>query len=167
MKKRTYNSRAAALILVLVALSLTRVLAVGLAQAKLPAPSSHISDFAAVVGTANKEHLEAILENLKTRTDIDLVIAVVKTAGTEDLYGLLSSSGERLGYWIPDVRAKTLVAGVAADTGKFFTQFSRPRSQRFRTACRRDGPQDAAEASRRTITTPAAGWRADVCEWAG
>jgi len=125
MKKRTYNPRAAAFLFVLAALSLTRVFAVGLAQEKLPAPSGHINDFAAVVETANKERLEAILEQLKTRTDIDLVIAVVKTAGTQDLYDY---SLHLANDWTIGSRTsarKTLLLVIAADNGKFFTQFSR------------------------------------------
>jgi len=126
MKKRTYNSRAAALLLVLAVLSLTRVFAVGLAQEKLPAPSSHINDFAAVLGTANKERLEAILEQLKTRTDIDLVIAVVKTAGTENLYDYSLHLASDWNIGSRTSTRKTLLLVIAADNGKFFTQFSRP-----------------------------------------
>jgi tetratricopeptide (TPR) repeat protein len=126
MKKRTYNPRAAALSLVLAALSLTRVFAIGLAQEKLPAPSSHINDFAAVVGTANKERLEAILEQLKTRTDIDLVVAVVKTAGAEDLYDYSLHLANDWNIGSRMSARKTLLLVIAADNGKFFTQFSRP-----------------------------------------
>jgi len=38
-------------------------------QEKLPPPSGHVNDFAAVIGTANKERIESILEQLKTRTE--------------------------------------------------------------------------------------------------
>lgn len=126
MKKRTYNPRAAALLLVLAALSLTRVFAIGLAQEKLPAPSSHINDYAAIIATANKEHLDAILEQLKTRTDIDLVIAVVKTAGSEDLYDYSLHLANDWNIGSRTSPRKTLLLVIAADNGKFFTQFSRP-----------------------------------------
>ncbi len=126
MKKRTYNPRAAALLLVLAALLLTRVFAVGLAQEKLPAPSSHINDFAAVVGTANKDRLEAILEQLKSRTDIDLVVAVVKTAGTEDLYDYSLHLANDWNIGSKTSARKNLLLVISADNGKFFTQFSRP-----------------------------------------
>src|SRR5215468_11096010 len=86
MNQRTYNQRAVVLLLVLATLSLTRVFAIGLAQEKLPAPTGHINDYAAVIGSANKDRLESILEQLNTRTNVDLVVAVVKTAGTQDLY---------------------------------------------------------------------------------
>ena len=126
MKKRNYNPRVAALLLLLAALSLTRVFAIGLAQDKLPAPSSHINDFAAVVGTANKERFEAILEQLKTRTDIDLVIAVVKTAGSENLYDYSLHLANDWNIGSRTSTRKSLLLVIAADNGKFFTQFSRP-----------------------------------------
>jgi tetratricopeptide (TPR) repeat protein len=125
MKKRTNNPRAAVLLLVLAAFSLTRVFAISLAQEKLPAPTSHINDFAAVVGTSNKERLESILEQLKTRTDIDLVIAVVKTAGTEDLYDYSLHLAHDWNVGSRTSARKTLLLVISADNGKFFTQFSR------------------------------------------
>src|SRR5215471_13913511 len=86
MNKRTYNRRAMVLSLVVAMLSLTRVFAGGFAQEKVPTPTAHINDYAAVIGSANKDRLESILEQLNTRTNVDLVIAVVKTAGTQELY---------------------------------------------------------------------------------
>ncbi|HXT63243.1 MAG TPA: TPM domain-containing protein, partial [Pyrinomonadaceae bacterium] len=125
MKTPTYNRRAIGLLLILIGLSLTRAFAHGFAQEKLPPPSGHINDFAAVLASANKDRLESILEQLKGRTDIDLVVAVVKTAGREELYdySLRLANEWNVG---PRSARKTLLLVIAADNGKFFTQFSRP-----------------------------------------
>jgi len=125
MKTRNHNLRAAVLLLLLTALSLTHVFATGFAQEKLPPPSGHINDFASVLGGANKERLESILEQLKKRTDIDLVIALVKTAGTEDLYNYSLRLANDWTVGSRTASSKTLLLVIAADSGKFFTQFSR------------------------------------------
>ena len=126
MSKRIYNQRAVALLLVLATLSLTRAFAIGLAQEKLPAPTGHINDFAAVIGNANKDRLESILEQLNTRTNIDLVVAVVKTAGNQDLYDYSLRLATEWNIGSRTSTSKNLLLVVAADNGKFFTQFSRP-----------------------------------------
>src|SRR2546429_9655934 len=86
MKSSTNNSRALILTLALTAILLSNVIAIGLAQDKLPSPDGHINDFASVVDASTKQRLESILENFKQRADIDLRIAIVKTVGTQDLY---------------------------------------------------------------------------------
>jgi len=78
-----------------------------------------------VVATSYKERLESILEQLKTRTDIDLVIAVVKTAGTEDLYDYSLRLANEWNVGSHTSTHKTLLLVIAADNGKFFSQFSR------------------------------------------
>lgn len=125
MKASNYNPRVAALSLLLAALSLTHVFAVGLAQEKLPAPTGHINDFAGVLESGNKQRLEAILENLKGRADVDLVVAILKTAGAEDLYDY---SLRLANEWNVGSRVsphKTLLLVISTDNGRFFTQFSR------------------------------------------
>ncbi|HEV8588530.1 MAG TPA: TPM domain-containing protein [Pyrinomonadaceae bacterium] len=125
MKTSQHNSRAAIFSLILAVVSITHVLTVGLAQDKLPQPSGHINDFAEAVDPAGKQRLETILENLKQRTDLDLVVAIVKTVGTEDMYDYsLRVAGE----WNVGARMstrKSLLVIIAADNGHFFTQFSR------------------------------------------
>src|SRR5215813_8192949 len=118
MKKPIQNRRITVLLLVLAALSLTRVFAISLAQEKLPPPTGHINDFAAVVGTSNKERLESILEQLKTRTDIDLVIAIVKTAGTTDLYDYSLRLANEWNVGSRTSPRKNLLLVIAADNGK-------------------------------------------------
>jgi tetratricopeptide (TPR) repeat protein len=125
MKASKSNWRAAIFSLVLAAVSLSQVFTIGLAQDKLPQPSGHLNDFASVIDPAAKQRLETILENLKQRSDIDLVVAIVKTAGSEDMYDYsLRVAGE----WNTGTRTsprRSLLLLIAADNGRFFTQFSR------------------------------------------
>src|SRR5689334_15350708 len=126
MSQRTYNQRALFLLLVLATVSLTRAFAIGLAQEKLPPPTGHINDFAAVIGNANKDRLESILEQLNTRTNVDLVIALVKTAGSQELYDYSLHLANEWNIGSRTSTRKTLLLVVATDNGRFFTQFSRP-----------------------------------------
>jgi tetratricopeptide (TPR) repeat protein len=117
--------RAALVALILATLALTQVIAIGFAQEKLPPPTGHINDAAGVLNAANKQRLETILENLKGRTDLDLVVAIIKSAGNEDLYDY---SLRLAGEWNLGPRAagrKSLLLLITADNGHFFTQFSR------------------------------------------
>ncbi len=125
MVKSKANVRAAMIALVLFAVSLTQVIAIGLAQDKLPAPNGHINDTAGVLDAANKERLEAILENLKARTQLDLVVATVKSVGQQDLYDYSLKLAGEWGVGPRSPRGKSLLLVIATDNGRFFTQFSR------------------------------------------
>src|SRR5438105_11398476 len=88
MKSPFINQRAIAFVLLL---SITALFWLGTnegvsAQDRLPKRSGHLNDFAAVLDAATKDRLEKILENLKQRTQLDFVIATVKSSGAEDLY---------------------------------------------------------------------------------
>src|SRR5437773_8375981 len=96
------------------------------AQDRLPRPSGHINDFAAVLDAATRDRLEKILENLKQRTQVDFVIATVKTAGSEDLYDYSLRIANDWNVGAPAGSNKSVLLLVAADNGKFFTQATRP-----------------------------------------
>ena len=119
------NPRALILSAVLAVVCLAQLFVSASAQDKIPAPSGNINDFAEVIDPATKQRLDAVLQRLKSRTDVDLVIAVVKSAGSADMYDYsLRVANE----WQTGARTsprKTLLMVIAADTGQFFTQFSR------------------------------------------
>lgn len=119
------NPRALILSAVLAVVCVAQVFVSASAQDKLPAPSGNVNDFAEVVDPATKQRLDTVLQSLKTRTDVDLVIAVFKTAGSTDMYdySLRVASEWQLGTRTSP--RKTLIMVIAADTGQFFTQFSR------------------------------------------
>jgi tetratricopeptide (TPR) repeat protein len=119
------NPRALILSAVLAAVCLAQLFVSASAQDKLPAPSGNINDFAEVIDPATKQRLDAVLQSLKTRTDVDLVIAVVKTAGSADMYDYSLRVANEWQVGARTSPRKTLLMVIAADTGQFFTQFSR------------------------------------------
>ena len=125
MKISNHNVRWLVFALTIAAVLLSNVIVIGFAQDKLPPRDGHINDFASTVDPATKQRLETVLENLKQRTDIDLVIAIVKTVGAQDLYDYsLKAAGE----WNIGARTsprKSLLLMIAADNARFFSQFSR------------------------------------------
>src|SRR5688572_13512451 len=120
------NHRAAfcATVLLLTAIALSFGASAG-AQDKLPAPSGNVNDFAEVIDPATKQRLDTVLQSLKTRTDVDLVIAVVKTAGSADMYDYSLRIANEWQLGTRTSPRKTLLMVIAADSGQFFTQFSR------------------------------------------
>src|SRR5687767_15233059 len=119
------NPRALILSVVLAVVCVAQVFVSASAQDKLPAPSGNINDFAEVLDPATKQRLDTVLQSLKTRTDVDLVIAVVKTAGSADMYDYSLRIANEWQVGTRTSPRKTLLMVIAADTGQFFTQFSR------------------------------------------
>ena len=56
------------------------------AQSPLPQPTGYVNDFAGVIDGETKNRLEAVLENLKKRADIEFAVVTVKTTGGTDIY---------------------------------------------------------------------------------
>ena len=119
------NPRALILSAVLAVVCVAQVFVSASAQDKLPAPSGNVNDFAEVIDPATKQRLDTVLQSLKTRTDVDLVIAVVKTAGSADMYDYSLRIANEWQVGTRTSPRKTLLMVIAADTGQFFTQFSR------------------------------------------
>src|SRR5258708_40151645 len=59
------------------------------AQAKLPAASGHVTDFAEVLDAPTRDRLEKVLHNLKQRTGIDFVISTANSTDSEKPYEAL------------------------------------------------------------------------------
>lgn len=124
VKVSNNNFRALILSLGLATVSFAQVLVSASPQDTLPAPTGNVNDFAEAIDPATRERLEAVLQNLKSRTGIDLIVAVVKTTGGEDPYdySLRLANDWKVG---PRASGKTLLLVIATDNGQFFTQFSR------------------------------------------
>ena len=56
------------------------------AQAKLPAPATHVSDTAGVIAEQARQQLENILGNLQQRSGVNFVVLTVQTTGGLDIY---------------------------------------------------------------------------------
>jgi tetratricopeptide (TPR) repeat protein len=87
--------------------------------------AGHVNDFAEVLDVPTKDRLEKILENLKDKTRFDLVVATIKSSGTEDLYeySLTMANDWRIGA--PASADRSLLLVIAADNGRFFSQVTR------------------------------------------
>src|SRR2546428_257947 len=94
-------------------------------QSQLPARSGQVNDFAGVIDSGMKDRLEAILANLKQRTDIEFVIATVKTIGSEDVYEYSLRLARAWDVGVRTSPRKTLLLVLSTDEAKFFTQFSK------------------------------------------
>ncbi len=95
------------------------------AQTKLPAPTSHVSDNAEVIGPAAGQQLENILSNLQLRSGINFTVVTIKTTGGRDIYDF---SHELAGDWNIGARnspSKSLLLVVSVEEKILFTQFSK------------------------------------------
>jgi tetratricopeptide (TPR) repeat protein len=95
------------------------------AQAKLPAPSGHVNDFAEVLDAATKNRLERILDNLKQRTGIDFVIATVKSTGSEKLYDYSLRIARDWDVGVMTSPTKSVLLTISGDNGEFLSHISR------------------------------------------
>jgi tetratricopeptide (TPR) repeat protein len=95
------------------------------AQVKLPKPSGHVNDFAAVLDAATRDRLEKILQNLEQRTGIEFVIATLKSTGSEDLYAYSLRIANDWQIGIPTSPKKSVLLAIAGDKGEFLAHISR------------------------------------------
>src|SRR5437879_2433128 len=104
-------------------------------ETKLPQPESAINDFAEALTPATKKRLETVLANLKQRTEIELVVAIVKSTGSEDLYdySLRAARDWNVG---PGSPRQGLLLLIAVDKATFFTQFRDRKSTRLNSSHR-------------------------------
>jgi tetratricopeptide (TPR) repeat protein len=128
MQPFTSNTRArfvAAIVSVFCLLSLAASMRGQEQPTQLPAKNGYVTDSAGVFDAAMKERLEAILKNFKERTDIEFVIATVKTIGSEDVYEYSLRLAKAWDVGVRNSRHKSMLLVVSEDQAKFFTQFSR------------------------------------------
>ena len=122
MIERKWNCRILAAALAVLAFASATARAAN--ETILPPPRGHVNDFAGVLDDASRDRLEDILENLKQRSGIDLVVAMVKTSGEKDLYDYSLRVANEWNV-AQDDQGKRVLTVIAVDTGRFFTQSSR------------------------------------------
>ncbi|HYN24975.1 MAG TPA: TPM domain-containing protein [Pyrinomonadaceae bacterium] len=94
-------------------------------KTQLPARTGYVNDFAHVVDDPTRQRLDTILDNLKTRSGIELNLATVQTTGNQDIFAF---SRQLAGDWGVGSRGssrKTLLLVVSVDEKAVFTQLSR------------------------------------------
>jgi tetratricopeptide (TPR) repeat protein len=92
---------------------------------QFPPPTTHINDFAGVIDTPVKNHLETLLSGLKERTKIDFYVATVDGTGGEDIavFSRQLATDWKIGSRTSTTKSLLLVVAVASKTS--VTQFSR------------------------------------------
>jgi tetratricopeptide (TPR) repeat protein len=89
-----------------------------------PPRAGYVNDFAGVLDSATKQRLENTLRNLLQRSEVELVVATVKSTGDLDI---ADYSRQMADEWkiAGSGKQKSLLLVVATDTGKSFAQASR------------------------------------------
>ena|ERR1043165_5019359 len=95
------------------------------AQSPLPQPNGYVNDYAGVIDAATKNRLETVLENLKTRANIEFAVVTVKTTGDKAIYDYSLAVARGWGIGSPDGEKMGLLLLVAIDDRKYITQVSR------------------------------------------
>jgi tetratricopeptide (TPR) repeat protein len=98
---------------------------VQLAQNKLPAPTSHVNDFAGVLNKQRREQLENILVNVKLKTGIEFDIAIVESTSGQELadFSLQLAKDWNIGAFTTAKKSLLLVLAVNEKTS--LTRFSK------------------------------------------
>ncbi|HEV8167723.1 MAG TPA: TPM domain-containing protein, partial [Pyrinomonadaceae bacterium] len=91
---------------------------------KLPAPSSHVSDFAGVIDNETKSRLETLLQRLQEKSKIELYVAVVDTTGTKDVADFSKQLANEWNIGSKSSRSKGLLLVVSVASKTSFTQVS-------------------------------------------
>ncbi|HJT25945.1 MAG TPA: TPM domain-containing protein [Pyrinomonadaceae bacterium] len=92
---------------------------------QLPAPSSHLSDFAGVIDADTKTRLESLLQGLKEKSKIDLYVAVVESTGAQEIAPFSQQLARDWNIGVKTGRTKTLLLVVSTASKSSFTQFTR------------------------------------------
>ena len=92
---------------------------------KLPAPSSHVSDFAGVIDGASKTRLEGFLQKLKEKSNIELYVAIVDSTGTQEIAAFSQQLAREWNIGAKATPRKSLLLVVSTGSKTSFTQFSR------------------------------------------
>ena len=92
---------------------------------KLPAPSSHVSDFANVIDADTKSRLENLLSGLKDKSNVELYVAVVDTTGAQTISAFSQQLARDWDIGAKNTRTKTLLLVICTASKSSFTQFSR------------------------------------------
>ena len=91
----------------------------------LPAPTSPVNDYAGVFDPAAKQQLETKLKDFKTKTGVELAVAVVKTTGDRPIFDYSLAVARGWGIGSKDQDNPSALLFVAVDDRKYFTQISK------------------------------------------
>jgi len=91
---------------------------------KLPAPSTHVSDFAGVIDNETKSRVESLLQRLQEKSKIALYIAIVENSGDQELsvFSKQLATDWRIGARTS--RTNSLLLVISSSSKTAFTQVS-------------------------------------------
>ena len=92
---------------------------------KLPAPSTHVTDFAGVIDAQTKSRLDHLLQKLKEKSKIELYVAMVDTTGEQPIAQFSQQLARDWNIGVKTSRTKSLLMVVSVSSKSSFTQFSR------------------------------------------
>lgn len=92
---------------------------------KLPAPSSHVSDFANVIDTDTKTRLENLLNGLKDKSNVELYVAIVDSTGAQTISTFSQQLARDWNIGAKTSPGKSLLLVISTASKSSFTQFSR------------------------------------------
>ncbi len=78
---------------------------------KLPAPTSHINDFAGVIDSETKSRLESLLQRLKEKSSFELYVATVEHDGRSGDFSVFKPACPRLEHRHTNHEDQEFVAG--------------------------------------------------------
>lgn len=90
-----------------------------------PVPFRWVTDNAGVIDPATKNRLEAILNNLKERANIEFAVVTVRTTGDQDIFDYTLALARGWGIGSKEGEQAGMILLVAVDDHKYFTQVSR------------------------------------------
>jgi len=91
---------------------------------KLPAPSTHVSDFAGVIDNETKSRIESLLQKLQEKSKIELYIAIVESSGDQELSAFSKQLATDWNIGAKTSRTKSLLLVISAASKTSFTQVS-------------------------------------------
>ena len=92
---------------------------------KLPAPSTHVSDFAGVIDSESKTRLESLLQKLQEKSKVELYVATVDNTGAQGLSDFSKQLATDWNIGAKTSRTKSVLLVVSTASKTSFTQVSR------------------------------------------
>ena len=91
---------------------------------KLPAPSSHVSDFAGVIDNETKSRIESFLQKLQEKSKIEMYVAVVDSTGAQEISDFSKQLANDWKIGARSSRSNSLLLVVSSSSKTSFTQVS-------------------------------------------
>jgi uncharacterized protein len=92
---------------------------------KLPAPSTHVSDFAGVIDNETKSRIESLLQKLQEKSKIELYVATVDNTGAQGISDFSKQLANDWNIGAKTSHTKSVLLVISTTSKTSFTQISR------------------------------------------